>query len=168
MAEAGPELAARAAQIQDAALPAGDALHVVAFGGRVRAVASGRGADMDTWRARLRAPAGDVETSCGAALADLPAVERLVIVTDGWENRAPRLVDALPAYIHRVGRAPSIHLMQPAGSGWQLASDLKRAQVPAEVFIADPALAGLAALPASLAGAGGEDLFEQILRTPIG
>jgi hypothetical protein len=109
-------------------------------------------------------------TSVGAALELLTsaraAVRRLVIVTDGYENRPPRIVSALAGYRAATGGAPSLYLVQPPGAARQLAVDLKNASIPFEVFQVDTHLLGLDAFVAVLSQEG-EDLFARIAATPL-
>jgi hypothetical protein len=106
-------------------------------------------------------------TSPGAGVEQLGrdghAVSRLVLVTDGYENRPPRLVSALERYRTTTGQRPSVHLVQPAGSALQLAVDLRNAQVPFGVFTVDRHRLGLDALVPALNAHDGENRVAQIL-----
>src|SRR5579883_2565671 len=62
-------------------------------------------------------------TSAGSAVARLaadgPAVSRLVIARDGFENRPPRLAQALERCRTAAGRLPAVQVVQPPGSSRQ-------------------------------------------------
>jgi hypothetical protein len=133
-----------------------------------QALAARRSWGLDQWRVLCRIAAPEsAGTSLGAAvealLRDGRRVSRLVIVTDGQENRAPRLTAALERYRAAVGVRPTVQLVQPAGAATQLAGDLRNAKVPFAVFTVDRHLVGLDAfVPALRAGAGASKV-EQIL-----
>lgn len=123
------------------------------------------------WRAALSVPSSDLRTgtSVGAALSLLTVdepVQRVVIVTDGYENRPPRLVTALADYRETTGRRPQLYLVQPDDAGPQLAIDLKNAQVAHDTFRVDRHLLGLDALVAQRAREGHADLFAAIRNCP--
>jgi hypothetical protein len=90
-------------------------------------------------------------------------VSRLVLITDGYENRPPRLTSALERYRATMGQRPAIHLVQPAGTALQLAIDLRSANLPFSVFTVDSHRVGLAALIPALAAQADEDRVNQIL-----
>jgi hypothetical protein len=92
---------------------------------------------------------------------------RLVVVTDGYENRPPRLPAALAAYAARTGVRPAVCLVQPPDGGRQLAVDLRRALQPFDVFAVDPHGVALDALVPALAAARSEDLLETIADYPL-
>jgi hypothetical protein len=163
------ELAAAVAWRIDRALEPATKLHVCLAGAEAT-LASGirRGMGLDQWRrvfaiAKPETPG----TSIGAGVEYLAqqrlGVSRLVILTDGYENRPPRLVTAYDRYRSLTGQRPSIHLVQPAGASRQLGVDLKNAQVPFGVFSVDPHYLGLDALVAGLRGQSGETRLAQIL-----
>ena len=88
-----------------------------------------------------------------------------MIVTDGTENRPPRLAGALLDRRARLGRDPALVLVQPHDAARQLAVDLKSAAVPAEVFTIDRYGFGRSALVGVLAGDAGRDPTAEILAT---
>jgi hypothetical protein len=106
-------------------------------------------------------------TSAGSAVVRLAAdgrtVRRLVIVTDGYENRPPRLAQALERYRTATGHLPAISIVQPSGSGRQLATDLRNAQVSFQVFSMDQQLLGLDAFVSSLLAGTGRDPVAEVL-----
>src|SRR5262249_4308925 len=143
-------------------------LHVYLCGAEATALELSRGSGLDQWRQALTAPLPlEAGTSLGSALERLMreryAVSRIVAVTDGYENRAPRLASAFQRYRPETGLRPSLHLVQPAGSALQLAMDLKNAQVPYGSFTVDRHLLGLDALIGALAEQARDDRISQIL-----
>jgi hypothetical protein len=86
-----------------------------------------------------------------------------VLVTDGYENRPPRLAQALERYRAATGQLPAVYLVQPSGSGRQLATDLRNAQVAFQVFSMDQQLLGLDAFISSLLAGTGRDPMTEIL-----
>jgi hypothetical protein len=162
------ELAAGIAWRVDQALEVSARLHVYLFGAEGQSLAVRRGSGLDQWRKFLTVPAPTAPgTSAGAAVeklaADRRAVSRLVIVTDGYENRPPRLPSAIERYRSLTGMRPAVYLVQPANTALQLAVDLRSAQVPFGVFTVDPHLLGLDALIPALSAQAGEDRVAQIL-----
>jgi hypothetical protein len=152
----------------DQGLDPAAALHVLLIGVDAAPAALRRGSGLDRWRQGLT-PAGTDHpgTSLGSALQALSreglAVQRLVVVTDGYENRPPRLATAYEAYRAELGCYPSLHLVQPAGSGLQLATDLRNARVPFGVFTVDKHLLGLEAFVPSLVTQASENRVAQVL-----
>jgi hypothetical protein len=126
-----------------------------------------RRSGLDQWRSALTVKPPPPGTSVGAAVerltADRRLVSRLVIITDGYENRPPRLVPSIERYRSALGQRPAIHLVQPAGTARQLAIDLRNANIPFSVFTVDRHGLGLAALIPALTGRADEDLVNQIL-----
>jgi hypothetical protein len=162
------ELAAQVGWRLDGVLAAGAHLHVYLFGPEGWPVSVRRGSGLDRWRAALTPPPPTVPgTSAGAALERLRQhghdVARLVVVTDGYENRPPRLATAYEGYRGATGLRPSLHLVQPAGAGVQLAVDLRGAQVPFTVFTMDQHLLGLEGLVPALAAQAQQDRVAQVL-----
>jgi hypothetical protein len=162
------ELAAGIGWRLDRALAETARLHVYLFGVEGRPVEARRGVGLDGWRGLFTVPApAAAGTSVGAAVErlarDRHAVSRLVVVTDGYENRAPRLASAFERYRSATGQRPTINLIQPAGTALQLAVDLRNAQVPFGVFAVDRHLLGLDALVPALRAQAGEDRVSQIL-----
>jgi hypothetical protein len=162
------ELAANVAWRLDRALEEGARLYAYLFGAEARALDIRRGRGLDQWRAELARPApATAGTSVGAAVEALASdrwtVSRLVLVTDGYENRPPRLPSALDRYRTATGQRPALCLVQPAETALQLARDLRQAQVPFHVFTVDRHLLGLDAMVPALGGASGEDRVAQIL-----
>jgi hypothetical protein len=142
------ELAAQVGRLLDEALPPDHVLHLCAFEGSARPLLVPRGSDLDDWRGELTLDAEGSGTSVGSALVLLAEsevqLERIVIVTDGYESRPPRLVQSYRRYLKAVqGGPPELWLVQPAGSGEQLAADLREAQIPCSVFLVDGGLDGL-------------------------
>ncbi len=162
------ELAAAIAWRIDQALEEGARLQVYTASTEGNALAVKRESGLDQWRRvfTLGAPAAP-GTSLGAALdrlaAEGGAVSRLVLVTDGYENRPPRFVSAYERYRSSTGRRPTIHLVQPTGAAQQLARDLKNAQIGFTVFTVDRHLLGLDAMIASLNAQASENRIDQIL-----
>jgi hypothetical protein len=117
-----------------------------------------RGASAEKIGSALSVPWSDLGlgTSAGAALALVSdEVERLVIVSDGTENRAPRLAGALLERRARVD--PAVVLVQPHDGARQLAVDLEAAAIAAEVFTIDRWGLGHRALVGVRAGQRGVD-----------
>ncbi len=121
-----------------------------------------RASGLDQWRNLLtvRAPV-TVGTSVGAAIAKLieeaHPMTRMVIVTDGYENRPPRLPETFIRYRQATGQRPMIHLVQPANTGLQLARDLRSSKIPFTVFNVDEHWLGLEALVPALAAQASQD-----------
>jgi hypothetical protein len=65
-----------------------------------------------------------------------------------------------------LGCYPSLHLVGPAGSGLQLATDLRNARVPFGVFTMDRHLLGLEAFLPSLQSQASENRVAQVLAFP--
>jgi hypothetical protein len=173
MARAGGclEMAASVGWRIDRALEAESRLYVYLCGTEARELDIPRGSGVDRWRHGLSGPApGNPGTSLGTALEqmvrDRRPVSRVVVVTDGYENRAPRLAPAFARYGAETGLRPTLHLVQPADAALQLAMDLKNAQVPFAVFTADRHLLGLDVLIAALAAQSTGDRLAQILAYP--
>ena len=170
MATAGGclDLAAEVAWRVDQALePAADLVFYL-FDSRAQPFGLRRRSGLDQWRGALTVTAPPAAgTSAGAAVerlaADRRLVSRLVVITDGYENRPPRLAAAVERYRAALGRRPALHLVQPAGTGRQLAMDLRGANIPFSVFTVDAHRLGLAALVPALAAQADEDLVNQIL-----
>jgi hypothetical protein len=130
-----------------------------------------RRSGLDQWRSALTVTTLPLAgTSAGAAVerlaADRRLVNRFVLITDGYENRPPRLAPAIERYRAALGRRPAIHLVQPAGTALQLAMDLRNANLPFSIFTVDPHRLGLAALVPALADQTNEDVVNQILAFP--
>jgi hypothetical protein len=162
------ELAANVAWRIDRALEEGARLYAYLFGAEARPLDIRRGRGLDQWRAELVRPAPAVPgTSAGSAVEQLGqdgwSVSRLVIVTDGYENRPPRLAPAYERYRTATGQRPAVCLVQPAETALQLARDLRTAQVPFRVFTVDRHLLGLDALVPTLGAAVDEDRVARIL-----
>ena len=162
------ELAAEVAWRVDEALEPAAALVFYLFDTRAQPFGLRRRSGLDQWRGALTVTAPPAAgTSVGAAVerlaADRRLVSRLVVVTDGYENRPPRLAPALERYRAALGRRPAIHLVQPAGTARQLAMDLRGANLPFSVFTVDRHRLGLAALVPALVAQAGEDLVNQVL-----
>jgi hypothetical protein len=165
------ELAAGIGWRLDQGLDRSAALHVYLAGGDAVPVAVRRGSGLDQWRKALTPAEGDTPgTSLGSALQTLSrqgvAVQRLVVVTDGYENRPPRLATAYESYRAGLGCHPSLHLVQPAGTGLQLATDLRNARVAFGVFTVDRHLLGLEAFLPSLVSQASENRVAQVLAFP--
>jgi hypothetical protein len=165
------EMAAAVGWRIDRALEPESRLYGYLCGTEARELVVPRSSDVDLWRRELCAPApGAPGTSLGVALEqmirDRRPVSRVVVVTDGYENRAPRLAPAFARYGAETGLRPTLHLVQPAGAARQLAMDLKNAQVPFAVFAADRHLLGLDVLIAALAARSADDRLAQILAYP--
>lgn len=164
--EAGFQLAARVLGSIDRALDADDRLDLVLFAERATKVPLPRGATPGAVAEHLAWRASDLgrHTSVGSALTYLDdAVERLVIVTDGTENRPPRLATALIERRARLGRDPAIVLVSPHDAARQLAVDLEAAAIGAEVFTIDRWGFGHAALIGALVAHRGSNDVEEIL-----
>jgi hypothetical protein len=162
------ELAANVAWRIDQALEEGARLYAYLFGGTARCLEIRRGRGLDQWRAELTAPAPTGQgTSVGSAIEALGrdgwSVSRLVLVTDGYENRPPRLTAAYERYRSATGQRPTVSLVQPAGTALQLARDLRAAQVPFRVFTVDQHLLGLDSLIPALTAPAGADRVAEIL-----
>jgi hypothetical protein len=162
------ELAAEVAWRVDQALDADAELVLYLFDVSAQPFGLRRRSGLDQWRGALtvtRPPAAG--TSVGAAVerlaADRRRVSRLILITDGYENRPPRLVPALERYRAAMNQRPAIHLVQPAGTAPQLAMDLRNGNVPFSVFTVDLHRLGLAALAPALAAQADEDLVNRIL-----
>ncbi len=155
----------------DLALAEQDRLDVYTFDTVARPWPMARTSGLDQWRNLLtvRAPA-IVGTSVGAAIAKLTEearpLTRLVIITDGYENRPPRLPSAFARYRQATGQRPMIHLVQPANTGLQLARDLRSSKVPFTVFNIDEHWLGMEALVPALAAQASQDRSAQILAMP--
>jgi hypothetical protein len=162
------ELAALVAWRIDQILEDAADLLVYRFGTEAEPVAARRHHSLDHWQALFNVPAPPVPgTSAGSAVALLAAdartVNRLVIVTDGYENRPPRLAQALERCRTATGQLPAVYLVQPSGSGRQLATDLRNAQVSFHVFSMDQQLLGLDAFISSLLAGTGWDPVAEIM-----
>jgi hypothetical protein len=162
------ELAANIGWRLDRALASAAGLWVYLVGTEGHAVPLRRGSGLDQWRSALSGPVPETPgTALGAGVEALlrdsrPAV-RLVIITDGQENRAPRLVSALERYRSAAKQRPLVQLVQPAGAAQQLAGDLRNAQVPFGVFTVDRHLVGLDSLLPALRASGAESRLAQVL-----
>jgi hypothetical protein len=164
------ELASDLAWRIDQVLEESAELAVYQFDSEASPIPAGRRWGADQWRRLLTIPALPVPgTSVGSALerliADRRAVSRVLIVTDGFENRPPRLVSSLERYFASMGVRPFVHLIQPAGSGRQLATDLRNAQVLFSVFNVDQDQLGLDAVVTSLLSGTARDRVAEILAT---
>jgi hypothetical protein len=162
------DLAAGVAWRLDRALDPSAKLHVCLASTEGSVVPTRRNSGLDQWRGTFTVAVPEVPgTSLGAALEQLGreriAVSRLVVVTDGYENRPPRLATAYERYRGQTGQRPSLHLVQPAGSATQLGIDLKNAQIPFGVFSVDPHHLGLDALIPALRTPQGQSRLAQIL-----
>jgi hypothetical protein len=162
------ELAANVGWRLDQALEPGARLDACLTHETAAAAAVRRGGGLAAWRAAFTAPVPEAPgTSLGAAVELLGRegiqVGRLLLVTDGYENRPPRLATALRGYRTWAGHYPAVHLVQPAGTTTQLAVDLRNAQIPFGVFTVDAHLLGLAALVPALGAPAGADRVSQIL-----
>lgn len=167
------EIAARVACQLDRALAEGDELRIIVTDQNPRQVSVRRNSDLGVWRQAMIAPLS--ETSVGSSLgsavelltASRTAVQRLVFLTDGYENRSPRLPGAIARYRQTLSTYPSLCLVQPPDCSPQLAVDLKNAQLDYAVFTLDPYFERLDALVPSLAADVGSDRLTQILNYPI-
>ncbi|CEF49293.1 unnamed protein product [uncultured bacterium] len=162
------ELAANIGWRVDRALASAAGLWVYLIGNESTAVPLRRGSGLDQWRAALTGPAPEAPgtalgTGVEALLRDGRQAVRLVLVTDGQENRAPRLVSALERYRSATGQRPLVQLVQPANASQQLAGDLRNAQVPFGVFTVDRHLVGLDAFLPAMRTSGAESRVAQIL-----
>jgi hypothetical protein len=162
------ELAAQVGWRVDQVLDENAKLPVYLFGGDVQPVSLRRRSGLDQWRRALTVPVpAKAGTSAGAAVEQLGrdghAVSRLLVVTDGYENRPPRLVSGLDRYRSLTGQRPAVNLVQPAETAVQLAVDLRNAQVAFRIFSVDRHLLGLDALLPALAVPSSEDRVAQIL-----
>jgi hypothetical protein len=163
------ELAAGVAWRIDRALEPKAALHTCLAGLEATLILPlRRTSGVDQWRRTLTVATPETPgTSLGAALERLAqhrvGAARLILITDGYENRPPRLVTAYERYRTLTGQRPSIHLVQPAGAGLQLSVDLKNAQIPFGVFTVDHHRLGLDALIPALQTQSGETRLAQIL-----
>lgn len=165
------ELAAQVGALIDGALAEDEALSVLSFGQAARAIAVPRRSDIGVWRRALTLPAGLAGSAAGLAYEEMarqsiPA-SRVVVVTDGFENRAPRLTSAIKA-ARAAGRAsPGLCLVQPHTGGRQLAVDLRAEQIPFAIFQVDPHRIGLDALIPTLRGVRARDEYAEICRTAL-
>jgi hypothetical protein len=172
MTEYGPclALAAETGWRIDSLLQADAWLYTVLVGTEAKLLDIGRGAQVDRWRERLTVTSQVPGTALGAGVERLMAVglrvERLIIVTDGYENRPPRLVSALERYRGALACRPAIHLFQLAGAAPQLAIDLRNAKIPFNIYSIDRHLLGLDAALASLADSSNRDVVSEIINTP--
>jgi hypothetical protein len=164
------ELASEVAWHVDQALDPEAELVVYLFDTSARPFGLRRRSELDQWRGALTvttAPAPG--TSVGAAvermMADRRTVQRLVIVTDGYENRPPRLVSALERYRTATGQRAMVQLVQGAGTAVQLAVDLRNSRLPFSVFSVDRHRLGLRALVQALVTQSVDDVASQILRS---
>jgi hypothetical protein len=162
------ELAAEVAWRVDLALEPADELVFHLFDVRAQPFGLRRRSGLDQWRSALTVtvpPAAG--TSVGAAVerlaGDRRLVSRLVIITDGYENRPPRLAPAIERYRATMSQRPIIHLVQPAGTARQLATDLRNANIPFSIFTVDRHCLGLAALVPALTAQADEDVVNQVL-----
>lgn len=165
------ELASKVAWHVDQALDRGAELVVYLFDTVARPFGLRRRSGLDQWRSALTLVTPPATgTSVGAAIerlaADRRAMQRLLVVTDGYENRPPRLVSALENYRMTLGQRPVIHLVQPAGTALQLAMDLRNARLPFSVFNVDQHHLGLQALVQALVAQSAEDVTSQMLASP--
>jgi len=162
------ELAAAVAHRIDVSLAEDAKLHVLPFTSRAWSVEAMRGFDLGAWRRALTVRLPDeAGTAAGAGLEHLAStrtvVDHVVVVTDGYENRSPRLASEVVRYRAATGRRPVVSLVQPASSGRQLAMDLKDARIPFNVFHVDRHMVGLAALVPALRARASEDLVARIM-----
>jgi hypothetical protein len=162
------ELAAQIAWRIDQILENRANLFVYLFGCEAWPADSGRHRGAREWRTLFTVKAPQLPgTSAGAGverlIADVRAVDRIVVVSDGMENRPPRLAQSLERYVTATSRRPAVHVVQPAGSGRQLATDLRNAQMAFTVFSMDQHLLGLDAFTSSLLAGTGRDAVAEIL-----
>jgi len=161
-------LAGRVARSIDLALVPEAKLFVVAFGAGAKKVPVTRGFDLDTFQTLLSRASDDLVrgTSAGAAVAAVKAkVARFVVITDGYENRPPKLASALSAYREQHGVMPDVVLAQPHDAGIQLAVDLKNAAIAYRVFQLGHDVLGLDALEGVLSSSPVEPA-DEILAMP--
>jgi hypothetical protein len=162
------ELAADVAWRVDQALDPAAELIFCLFDVRAQPFGLRRRSALDQWRSALTvtAPPG-AGTSAGAAVerlaADRRRVSRFLLITDGYENRPPRLASAVERYRAALGQRPALQLVQPAGTGPQLVVDLRNANLSFSVFTVDLHRLGLAALIPALAAQTDDDKVSQIL-----
>lgn len=164
------ELAARVAFLLDVALVEGSEMTVIACDRVARSLLNPRrGADVGVWRKLMNFPANENKnwSSLGVGVEYLTAsqieVQRLVIVSDGYENHPPRLAGAIARYRQVFSCYPSVNLVQPPNSSRQLAVDLKNAQLGYAIFNVDRHFIGLNALLPCLARQQDNDIIIQIL-----
>ena len=168
------ELAAGIGWRLDQGLERTAALRVYLVAAEAAVVEVRRGSGLDQWRRAVTPAGGDGAavpgTSLGSALQALAqerlGVRRLVIVTDGCENRPPRLATAYESYRAAMGCHPSLHLVQPTGGSTQLATDLRNARAAFGVFTVDRHLLGLEAFLPSLAAQASENRVAQVMAFP--
>ncbi|MBP0016361.1 MAG: hypothetical protein J7647_02245 [Cyanobacteria bacterium SBLK] len=167
------ELAARVAFLLDAALVEGSKMTVIACDRDARSLTIRRGADVGVWRERMHFPAKENSnlSSLGVGVEYLTVsqieVQRLIIVSDGYENHPPRLAGAIARYRQVFSCYPSVNLVQPPNSSRQLAVDLKNAQLGYAIFNVDRHFIGLNALLPCLARQQNNDIITQILNYPL-
>jgi hypothetical protein len=167
----GLELAAYLGWHLDRALDPGARLIVYRVGVAAEETSLRRGSELDQWRTTFSTPIPQTAgTALGAGVETLrqsgQRVSRLIVITDGCENRAPRLVSALERYRIDLGQRPVIQLVQPASGSTQLAGDLRNAQVPFGVFKVDAHLAGIDSFLPALRSSAGQSVTAQVLAFP--
>ncbi|MEM9541726.1 MAG: hypothetical protein AAGA60_19800 [Cyanobacteria bacterium P01_E01_bin.42] len=167
------EIAAQVGFLLDSALVEGSEMTFIACDRAARSRTVRRGANMKVWRKLMYFPTNKNMnlSSLGAGVEYLIAsqikVQRLVIVSDGYENHPPRLAGAIARYRQVFSCYPSVNLVQPPHSSRQLAVDLKNAQLSYAIFNVDRHFIGLDALIPCLARQQDNDIITQILNYPL-
>jgi hypothetical protein len=110
-------------------------------------------------------------TSIGAGIARMlregQRCEQLIIVSDGHENAAPYLRDALPEYEARYGRVSVTWIEIGKSDGASLARDLEALRRPYLRFRFDGDYYSLPNLVPLLSPGGRAALVDEILATPL-
>ena len=167
------EIAARVAFQLDIALTEDSKMTIVACDREARPVNLRRGADVGVWRNVMHFPLSEssnlssLGTGVNYLIREKIGVQRLIFLSDGYENHPPRLAGTIARYRQALSCYPSIGLVQPPDSSRQLAIDLKNAQLDYAIFNVDRYFIGLDTFIPSLAEQKGNDLISQILNYPL-
>lgn len=155
----------------DDALTEDSDLYLGFFGSDFDVTQTDRSLSRDAWdwkileglRESTKTQGSSVGGAVTSVLSQCPDLQRLVVLTDGYENRGPRLHQALNDHRSETGLMPALCLVLVHGSGRQMAVDLKQHQVPFEVFQLQKDLIGMDAIIATLQDSKQNDDVADIL-----
>lgn len=159
----------------DDALSEDDQFFLGFFGSDFEVSLSDRKQSRDAWESKVteglseakREQGSSVGGAVQALLKQCPSLERLLVLTDGYENRGPRLHQALNEHRAETGSLPALCLVLTHDSGRQMAVDLKQHQIPFEVFQLQKELIGMDAIIATLQETKQNDDVAAILNYPL-
>jgi hypothetical protein len=97
-----------------------------------------QGSSLADWEVAMAGIHAGGSTSCGVAIEWMrrqgQRVEQVVMITDEYENAAPRFKDAYQAYADEMGTRPAVILIKIGRAGTQLETDCVELSVAPNAF----------------------------------